>query len=131
LARLSFGFTLIELLVVLSVVSTLGALVGPNLWGSYQRSSEKTVVYDYAYRLKAASRGVAVGVSYGLDELSDRAAEGQFSLPTGWVMESNTPLYFMPSGVTNGAQLVFLSPTQQRWKLVLKALVGSPWVETL
>lgn len=125
------GFTLIELLVVLVVVTSLGGLVGPNLWASYQRSSERAVIYDYTSELFSLRRGATDGLSFSVDELTEPNAEHFIPLPAGWALLDHSALYFMPSGVTSGAVFIFSAPSEQRWRLALRPLDGVSTIESL
>lgn len=127
------GFTLIELLVVLTVAATIGGLVGPNLWQSYQRASERLSVIDYARDITTIRRGLMQtrrSISISEDELSiARSIRGFPEIPAGWVVVANSELIFLPTGVTNGGQIAFESPTGRAWALNLGVLDGNISVE--
>ena len=122
------GFTLIELLVVLAIAATIGGLVGPNLWQSYQRASERLVVINYAQGVTTMRRGLMQSkqsVFIGEDELTMvNPSIGVPEIPTAWAIVANTEIYFLPTGVTTGGQIAFESPTGRGWKLRLGVLDG-------
>ncbi len=122
------GFTLIELLVVLSIAATVGALVGPNLWQSYQRANERLLVINYAQDVTTIRRGLMQSkrsVFIGEDELTMVNSSTRFpEIPTGWTIVANTEIYLLPTGVTTGGQIAFESPTGRGWKLRLGVLDG-------
>ncbi|MBT5702949.1 MAG: type II secretion system protein [Gammaproteobacteria bacterium] len=122
------GFTLIELLVVLAIAATIGGLVGPNLWQSYQRANERLLVINYAQDVTTVRRGLMQtkrSIFIAEDELTMRKLSAEFpAIPTGWAIVANTELYFLPTGVTTGGQIAFESPTGRRWKLRLGVLDG-------
>ena len=126
------AFSLVELLIVLAILSAVGAFVAPNLWQSYQKSSERSSVYDYAHQILAIrrdyyqqQRGFSLGESQGLPKAS------RPGLPAGWQIESQSALSFLPNGVCSGGELVFESPSQRRWKLQFAALDAQLSVELL
>ena len=127
------GFTLIELLVVLSIAATIGAMVGPNLWQSFQRANERLLVINYAHDVTAIRRELMISmrsVSVGEDELTiPGSGLGLPDIPVGWSIVSNTEIYFLPTGVTNGGQIAFESPTGRAWQLNLGVLDGKVGVE--
>ena len=127
------GFTLIELLVVLSIAATVGALVGPNLWQSYQRANERLLVINYAQDVTTIRRGLMQSkrsVFIGEDELTMvNSSTGFPEIPTGWTIVANTEIYFLPTGVTTGGHLAFESPTGRAWRLRLGVLDGKIDVE--
>jgi len=127
------GFTLIELLVVLSIAATVGALVGPNLWQSYQRANERLLVINYAQEITSLRRGLMKtkrSISVAEDELSIASSNsGLPDLPGGWTIVANTELFFLPTGVTNGGHIAFESPTGRAWRLNLGVLDGKIDVE--
>lgn len=122
------GFTLIELLVVLAIAATIGGLVGPNLWQSYQRANERLLVINYAQDVSTVRRSLMQAkrsIFTAKDELTRRKSSTEFpTIPPGWTIVANTELYFLPTGVTNGGQIAFESPTGRRWKLRLGVLDG-------
>ena len=127
------GFTLIELLVVLSIAATIGAMVGPNLWQSFQRANERLLVINYAHDVTAIRRDLTESkrsVSVGQDELTMAGSGlGLPEMPAGWSIVANTEIYFLPTGVTNGGQIAFESPTGRAWRLNLGVLDGKVGVE--
>ena len=122
------GFTLIELLVVLAITATIGGLVGPDLWQSYQRANERLAVIDYGQELTAMRRGLMKkkrSLSVAEDELSIvKSNAGLPELLTGWTIVANTEIFFLPTGVTNGGTIDFESPTGRAWRLNLGVLDG-------
>lgn len=125
------GFTLIELLVVLAIVGAVSAVVAPNLWSSYQRSSERQQVSDYALELMAIRRslhrkGQALNIPEGalVNKSSTPVLLESIKLPGGWTFVSNSQIYFLPTGVTNGGRINFYSATGKYWELELAALDG-------
>ena len=122
------GFTLIELLVVLAIAATIGGLVGPNLWQSYQRANERLLVINYAQDVTTMRRGLLQSkrsVFIGEDELTMvNSSTGFAEIPTGWTIVANTEIYFLPTGVTTGGEIAFESPTGRGWKLRLGVLDG-------
>ena len=128
LRQLHNGFTLLELLVVLAIVGALGALVGPNMWNSYQRSNERHLVFSFANELMALRRQAHFsGESLHIPEntlLLVRADSQLPRLPDGWLVESQTKIYFLPSGVTNGSAILLNSPTGRVWELLIRPLDG-------
>lgn len=129
----SRGFTLVELLVVLTIAATVGALVGPNLWQSYQRANERLTVINYAHELTVIRRALMKSkrsLSVGTDELSVANVNARLpELATGWVIVANTEIFFLPTGVTNGGQIDFESPGGRSWRLNLGVLDGKLDVE--
>lgn len=122
------GFTLIELLVVLAIAATIGGLVGPNLWQSYQRANERLLVINYAQDVTTMRRGLMQSkrsVFIGEDELTMvNSSTGFAEIPTGWTIVANTEIYFLPTGATTGGEIAFESPTGRGWKLRLGVLDG-------
>ncbi len=122
------AFTLIELLIVLAIVGAVSAMVAPDLWKSYQRSSERQQVMDYAHQLTALRRQLHISgnsLQLAADGLTQKQTASHIpSVPDGWLITNNTAIYFLPTGVTNGGRIVFDSPTGRRWELLLQPLDG-------
>lgn len=122
------AFTLIELLIVLAIVGATSAMVAPNLWKSFQRTTERQQVMDYAHQLMALRRQLHLsGNSLQLsnNQLTQKQTIPDLpSVPDGWLISANTPLFFLPTGVTNGGRIIFNSPTGRRWELLLQPLDG-------
>lgn len=133
LYRRSSGFTLIELLVVLAIVSTLGALVAPNLWRTYQRSSERLTVIEYGSEIGALRRELMKkrnALSLNEGSLVSNTQKSNFPAPPkGWVVAANSEMLFLPTGVTSGGQIEFESPTGNSWFLIFQPLDGAMDVE--
>ncbi len=122
------GFTLIELLVVLAIVGALGALAGPNMWNSYQRANERYQVLGVANQLMERRRQAHFqGESLHVPEnylVAGTLESPLLQLPPGWVIESHTKIYFLPSGATNGGLILLISPLGRQWKLFIQPLDG-------
>lgn len=132
--RVQPGFTLIELLVVLAIAGAIGALVAPNMWNSYQRSNERHQVLGFAHELMALRRELHFsGESLNLEKdilLSIESGSQLPSLPDGWLVASQSPIYFLPTGVTNGGLIVFNSPLGRIWELSIQPLDGQITIST-
>ena len=126
--RAQSGFTLIELLVVLAIAGAIGALVAPNMWNSYQRSSERHQVLNFANELMALRRELhfsGSSISLAEDVLVTGGSDTRLpNLPEGWLVASQSPIYFLPTGVTNGGLIVFNSPLGRVWELAIQPLDG-------
>ena len=128
------AFSLIELLIVMAILGATGAFVAPNLWQSYQKSSERSAVYAYAHQILALRRDLYQrrrGFNIEENQLVRASMPGLPGVPAGWQIESQSPLYFLPNGVCSGGELVFESPSQRRWKLQFAALDARLSVELL
>ncbi len=127
------GFTLVELLVVLTITATVGAMVGPDLWSSYQRANERLTVVSFGQELTSIRRDLMKGkqsLSYVEDELAVSSSDSELpTLETGWTVVANSELYFLPNGATNGGNIDFESPTGRTWRLNLAVLDGKIEVE--
>jgi prepilin-type N-terminal cleavage/methylation domain-containing protein len=124
----NLGFTLIELLIVLAIVGTISALVAPDMWNSYQRANERQQVMSFASSLMALRREAHFsGESLNIPEnalLSSVEGSQLPAPPSGWLIESQSTIYFLPSGVTNGASIHFSSPTGRAWELLIQSFDG-------
>jgi len=128
----SSGFTLLELLVVLVLIGVASSFVGPQLWQTYVKNQERSVVQSFAnsfQKLRIASR--REGRSIRLPSLADSGySEKEFPmLPRGWRIVKAPVLVFLPTGVTNGGKLMIQSDSGHRWSLWLKPLVGKVEIE--
>jgi prepilin-type N-terminal cleavage/methylation domain-containing protein len=127
--RGSRAFTLIELLVVLVMISLMGAFVGPNLWKQYARTAERGEILGvYQYLLDERKRAYKQGITTIVNSDSRHV---QRQLPDGWVLESQEPITFLPSGVTSGGKLVFKSSSGTQWQLILTPLDGKAVIERI
>ena len=128
------GFTLIELLVVLAIAGAIGALVAPNMWGSYQRSNERHQVLGFAHELMALRRELHFsGESLSLEEdtlVADKNNTQLPSLPDGWLVAKQSPIYFLPTGVTSGGLILLNSPLGRVWELSIQPLDGQITIST-
>jgi len=128
ISRRHCGFTLIELLVVLAIAGAIGALVAPNMWNSYQRATERQQVLNFANELMALRRDLHFsGESLNLAE--DALVTGDNnsllpSLPDGWLVAKQSPIYFLPTGATNGGLILLNSPLGRVWELAIQPLDG-------
>jgi len=125
------GFTLLELLVVLVVMGMATAFAGPELWSSYEKGEERSVVRSYgdsilALRVEAFRSGKAITLS----NAEERAQLG-LSLPEGWSLEQASSFFLLPSGVTNGGTLTLTSPAAHSWKLTITPFDGKMDIEKL
>lgn len=127
------GFTLIELLVVLTIVSLLGALVAPNLWQTYQQSSERFIIIKYASEIGDLRRKLIDTKSSFYAEknaLIGSSDQPDFpSVPVGWVIIENSDLALLPTGVTGGGNIKLESPTGKIWLLTFEVLDGAIQIE--
>jgi len=126
------GFTLLELLVVLVIVGMAASFSGPQLWQSYAKASERSVLQTFADDLEKIrveafhqQRSIVLAVEGSTNQIA------MPDLPEGWRIEKSSPLRFLPTGVTNGGTLYFLSPDSHRWKLKLQALDGTVEISRL
>ena len=123
------GFTLVELLVVLTLVTIMGGFVGPNIWKQYSTFSERNRVQDINQMLMKQRRlAYAAGKSFSVNSSFSplRAA-----VPEGWELLRMEPIYFLPSGVTNGGNIELQSTSGIRWRLHLSSLDGQATIERL
>ena len=123
------GFTLIELLVVLTLVTVMGGFVGPNIWKQYSTFSERNRVQDISQMLLTQRRtAYESGKSFSVDTSFPplRAA-----VPEGWELVAMQPIYFLPSGVTNGGIIELQSASGIRWRLRLSSLDGQTTIERI
>lgn len=123
------AFTLVELLVVLVMISLMGAFVGPNLWKQYARTTERNEILSIYQQLlnerkSAYQQGATRIVSFDTDQFQKR-------LPDGWVLESQEPITFLPSGVTSGGKLIFKTSSGNQWQLILTSLDGKAVIERI
>jgi len=126
------GFTLLELLVVLVIVAMTASFAGPDLWRSYVKADEHFTVQTFAddlgkMRVEAfhQQRSIVLAVEGSTNQVA------MPDLPEGWRIEKSSPLRFLPTGVTNGGTLHFLSPDSHRWQLRLQALDGTVEISRL
>lgn len=128
------GFTLIELLVVLAIVGTIGALVAPNLWQTYQQSSERFVVIEYGSEIGALKRELMEKKSSRTIKenalVGNSAKLGLPGLSMGWMIVENSEILLLPTGVTSGGYIEFESPTGRSWTLTLQPLDGAMDIES-
>ncbi len=128
LLRTHSGFTLIELLVVLAIAGAIGALVAPTMWNSYQRSNERHQVLSFASELMALRRQLHfAGESLNLAEDALVAGDSNaplLGLPEGWLVTKQSPIYFLPTGVTSGGLILLGSPLGRVWELAIQPLDG-------
>jgi len=129
------GFTLLELLVVLLIVAMAASLTGPQLWKSYTKASERSTLQTFAGELQQL-RSQAFHSGRMIELPATRAAiktsVGLFPvIPEGWELERSSVLRLLPTGVTNGAELYFLSPGNRRWLLNLRPLDGRVEIKPL
>lgn len=125
------GFTLLELLVVLVVLGMAAAFAGPNLWSSYEKGEERSVVRAYgdailALRIKAFRSGKAIIFS----DASESMQHG-LKLPEGWSLQQSGSFYLLPSGVTNGGSVTLVSPASHNWLLKLHPFDGKMEIQKL
>ena len=122
------GFTLVELLVVLTITAAIGGLVGPEIWRSYQKASERFTVIEYGEELTSL-RLLLMNSGRGMTIAEDGLAvgESQADLPLpggGWTISANSEILLLPTGVTNGGDIYLDSPTGRSWLLRLDTLDG-------
>jgi general secretion pathway protein G len=122
------AFTLLELLVVLVILGFTSSFVTPDLWRSYEKSQQRSVIQEFAlsldeYRIQAYRSGRTVEIVKEDITPEDPATIQIPSLPTGWTVETATTLRFLPTGVTNGAQYKIKSP-DRHWLLIISPLDG-------
>ena len=135
LSRSLAGFSLIELLVVMAVIAAIGGLAGPQFWQTYQRANERLTVIEYGQeltqlrsRLMKSSRSLVIP----RDQLAgDRFEEQLPELAFNWSIAGNTELLLLPTGVTSGGSIDFVSPVGRQWRLKLAVLDGELSVEQL
>ncbi|MCF7980434.1 MAG: type II secretion system GspH family protein [Pseudomonadales bacterium] len=122
------AFTLIELLVVLAIVSSIGALVAPNLWKSLQRSNERQKVIEFGSNINTLRRELhraGKSILVPQDELAEhREGNHRLAIAKGWVVTKNSEIFFLPTGVTNGGVVQFEAPSGSRWTLTIRPLDG-------
>lgn len=123
------GFTMIELLVVLVIIALTSSFVGPNLWNSYEKSSQRAVVQQFMselndMRLDAYKQGEVIELGRKKAAQLMTVTDDLPTVPAGWGIEKSDPLRFLPNGVTNGGQYRFKS-VNRRWLLDIKPLDGS------
>jgi len=128
------GFTLLELLVVLVIFGLAASFSGPQLWQSYAKASERSVLQSFADELEKMrveafhqQRSIELAVEGSIDTHQVAMPD----LPEGWRLEKSSPLRFLPTGVTNGATLHFVSPDSHHWRLRLQALDGAVEISRL
>jgi len=122
----SKGFTLLELLVVLVIVGLAASFSGPELWHTYMKAEERSTVQTFANDLENI-RMEAFHHHHSI-VLAVKNSNNQVAmpdLPEGWRIEKSSPLHFLPTGVTNGGVLNFLSPNSHHWQLRIKPLDGT------
>lgn len=123
------GFTLVELLVVLVLLSVMGAFVGPNMWKQYARASERAEIeVIHETLLRERKLAYASGQSFTVDA---QFLPLQRAIPEGWELLASEPIYFLPSGVTNGGTVNLLAESGNKWQLVLSPLDGKANIERL
>jgi len=124
----SKGFTLIELLIVLVLIGLAGSMVGPNLWLTYAKASERNAVQTVAasiqaLRLKAFHSGKPVFLP--AVPSSEHAPQHWLEpWPQGWQLESSTAIQLLPSSVSSGGKIRLRSPAGYQWLLELSPLDG-------
>ncbi len=124
------AFTLIELMVVLAIVGSVGAMVAPDLWKTYQRANERQQLMDYAHQLKTMRYGLhqqqqSFHISANQLLQADTTLPQALTMtPDSWSITNHTSLYFLPTGVTSGGTINFESPTGRHWSLYLAKLDG-------
>lgn len=128
------GFTLVEMLVVLVLISAASAFVGPNLWNSYEKFSQQSVVEAFMAELNLlrveAYRQRKVIEFDRIGERNLLAGRVLPTLPDGWLLEKSSPLRFLPSGVTNGG-VYQLKSANRRWLLEIAPLDGNYTIRLL
>lgn len=124
----SRAFTLVELLVVLSLVAAAGAMVGPDLWGTLGKQRERSEAARVALELRAQQRtafisGVGLRIENGklLDSLGIDFGD---PLPSGWLIDSNSQINFLPSGATSGGTVELIAPSGRHWSISMAPLDG-------
>ncbi len=126
------GFTLLELLVVLVLLGVASSYVGPQLWKTYTKNQERSVVQNFAnalhqMRMISHREGHAIRLpavkhgSYSIKEFP--------SLPAGWKIEQASPLIFLPTGVTNGGNIKIRSGSDYLWQIHINLLDGRVVIE--
>ncbi len=121
------GFTLIELLVVMAIAGTSAAIVGPNLWRSYQKYSEQQALSNYAFHLNEMRREFLRknhSLTISKDQLVNEYLNELPKLPEGWLVEGNSALFFLPTGVTSGGGIKLESSFGNIWRMEISALSG-------
>ncbi len=129
------GFTLLELLVVLIILGFTSSFVTPNLWHSYAKSQQRSVLQQFAlaldkYRLQAYHTGKPITLVRQKTNTEDTTLVQLPELPSGWRIETSSPLIVLPTGVTNGAQYKIKSPDRY-WQLTITPLDGEHEIQLL
>jgi len=129
------GFTLLELLVVLVIVGMAASFSGPQLWQSYAKASERSVLQVFSGALqKLRSKAIYTGYMIELpatDGGEKTKSEYFPAMPAGWELEQSSVLRMLPTGVTNGATFYFHSPSNQRWLISLQPFDGHVEIKRL
>jgi len=123
------GFTLLELMVVLVIMGYASSYVGPRLWQTYIKSTEKSTLQNFANalqkkRINSRINGTAIRFS-GKDNDNEKLPP----LPAGWQIESASTIIFLPNGVTNGGSIRVRSASEHLWLIRLTPLDGKITIE--
>jgi type II secretory pathway pseudopilin PulG len=111
------------------MISLMGAFVGPNLWKQYARTAERSEILNvYQQLLDERKAAYKQGIT---KIISSDSKQVQRYLPDGWLLESQEPITFLPSGVTSGGKLVFKTSSGNQWQLVLTPLDGKAVIERI
>ena len=122
------GFTLIELLVVLAIVASIGALIAPDLWKTYQKAVERQTLIALGAEISVLRRQLQLessSLTIASNELNTGMYNSEFPvIPNDWLVTGNTELFFLPSGLTSGGTINLEAPSGRNWSLVLHPLDG-------
>jgi len=126
------GFTLLELLVVLVLLGVASSYVGPELWKTYTKNQERSVVQNFAnalHQMRITSRSEGRVIRLPAIKHDSYLIKGFPSLPVGWKIEKASPMVFLPTGVTNGGSVKIRSDSGFLWQLRISPLDGQSKIE--
>ena len=125
---------MLELLVVLVLLGFASSYVGPQLWQTYIKNQERSVVQNFAsslQKLRIVSRREGHSIHLPAVKYGSYPVEELPLLPVGWKIEKASALVFLPTGVTNGGNIKIRSDSGRLWQLHIQSLDGRVKIERL
>lgn len=116
------GFTLIEMLAVLTLAALMTAIAVPAMQRWFGSISERAQLSEIAIQFqKLAARAALHSETVSLNKASwqSKLSDGlpALSLPEGWAVISEQPVYFFYSGVCSGGNVDLAGPQERRISL--------------
>lgn len=116
------GFSMLELLLVMSIMGLISSFVIPDMWGSYEKIQERSVVAELGsklngIKLESKKEKIFQKVDFADSEISS-------SLPAEWQVIKGDTMFCYETGVVKGGTVELLSSSGRTWLLKIADVSG-------